>query len=134
MRTRINHNKEQIFCDFRRRWVRLTPEEWVRQQLLHRLVERHGFPASLIAVEVPFRLPSLQGGDGGSLFPLMIIECKAETVPLSQKTLDQAVAYNRKLNVPYLLLHNGPQTVFADLGGDTVHFTGTIPDYTDITH
>ena len=157
MRTRINHNKEQIFCDFRRRWVRLTPEEWVRQQLLHRLVERHGFPASLIAVEVPFRLPSLQGGDGGRLFradavvyanlpslqgedggrlfPLMIIECKAETVPLSQKTLDQAVAYNRKLNVPYLLLHNGPQSVFVTLpnNGQSPLITNTIPAWNQLS-
>ena len=53
MRTRINKNKEQIFCEWRKRWVRLTPEEWVRQQLLHRLVEQLGYPASLIAVEVP---------------------------------------------------------------------------------
>ncbi|MBQ2170389.1 MAG: type I restriction enzyme HsdR N-terminal domain-containing protein, partial [Paludibacteraceae bacterium] len=51
MRTRVFNSKEQIFCEWRHRWVRLTPEEWVRQQLLHRLVEQLGFPASLIAVE-----------------------------------------------------------------------------------
>ena len=52
MRTRLYNGKEQIFCDWRHRWVRLTPEEWVRQQLLHRMVEQLGYPASLIAVEV----------------------------------------------------------------------------------
>ena len=57
MRTRVFNGKEQIFCELRHRWVRLTPEEWVRQQLLHRLVEQLHYPASLIAVEVPLQLP-----------------------------------------------------------------------------
>lgn len=152
MRTRIYNGKEQIFCEWRHRWVRLTPEEWVRQQLLHRLVDQLGYPASLIAVEVPFHLPSLQGGeegklfrcdavvyanlpslqggDGGRLFPLLIIECKAETVPLTQKTLDQALNYNRRLNVPYLLLHNGPQSIFVTINSDgTNHNSQRIPGY-----
>ena len=121
MRTRIYNGKEQIFCEWRKRWVRLTPEEWVRQQLLHRLVEEYGYPASLIAVEQAISVgetkkrcdavvytntssspsPEERGGVR-FLSPLMIIECKAETVPLSQKTLDQAITYNRKLNVPHL--------------------------------
>jgi len=53
MRTRVYNGKEQIFCEWRRRWVRLTPEEWVRQQLLHYMVEQLDYPASCIAVEVP---------------------------------------------------------------------------------
>ena len=141
MRTRINQNKEQIFCEWRHRWVRLTPEEWVRQQLLHRLVEQLGYPTSLIAVEVPVeklstvhcQLSTKQRADAvvydHALQPLMIIECKAETVPLTQKTLDQAITYNRKLNVPYLLLHNGIQTFFVH-GTNT--YTSGIPRYTDL--
>ena len=141
MRTRVSNNKEQIFCEWRHRWVRLTPEEWVRQQLLHRLTEEYGYPASLIAVEVAFHLPSLQGGDGGRLKradavvyttamqPLVLIECKAETVPLTQKTLDQAITYNRKLNVPYLILHNGPQTICVY--GNNIYTQG-LPRYTDL--
>ena len=141
MRTRINQNKEQIFCEWRDRWVRLTPEEWVRQQLLHHLVEQLDYPASLIAVEVAFRLPSLQGGDGGRLLradavvydrqmlPLMLIECKAETVPLTQKTLDQALTYNRKLNVPHLLLYNGIQAIYVN-GND--HQSSGCPRYADL--
>ena len=145
MRTRVFNGKEQIFCAWRHRWVRLTPEEWVRQQLLHRMVEQLGYPASLIAVEVAFHLPSLQGGDGGRLIrcdavvydramqPLLLIECKAETVPLTQKTLDQAITYNRKLNVPFLLLHNGPQSIFVTLNPDgTNHYAQRCPGYTDL--
>ena len=144
MRTRVYNNKEQIFCEWRKRWVRLTPEEWVRQQLLHRLVEQLGYPASLIAVEVAITVgevrkrcdavvyakTSLPGGEGkGGVVPLMLIECKAETVPLTQKTLDQAIIYNRKLNVPHLLLCNGIQAIYAN--GNN-HYSQRIPRYADL--
>ena len=141
MRTRVLNGKEQIFCEWRHRWVRLTPEEWVRQQLLHRMVEQLGYPASLIAVEVPVeKLSTLdsqrstkQRADAvvytTAMQPLVLIECKAETVPLTQKTLDQAVIYNRKLNVPFLILHNGPQTICVH--GNNSYTTG-LPRYADL--
>lgn len=138
MRTRINQNKEQIFCDWRKRWVRLTPEEWVRQQLLHRLVEQLGFPASLIAVEVPITVGEVHKRCDAvvydnDLHPLLLIECKAETVPLTQKTLDQAVIYNRKLNVPFLLLHNGPESIFVTLNPDGTNlYSQRLPGYADL--
>ena len=148
MRTRVFNGKEQIFCAWRHRWVRLTPEEGVRQQLLHRMVEQLGYPASLIAVEVAITVGevhkrcdavvygnlSLPSGEGrGGASPLLLIECKAETVPLTQKTLDQAITYNRKLNVPFLLLHNGPQSIFVTLNPDgTNHYAQRCPGYTDL--
>jgi len=127
VRTRVFNGKEQIFCEWRHRWVRLTPEEWIRQQLLHRLVEQLGFPASLIAVEVPLeKISTIEAVSSTKkrcdavvydkqMQPLMLIECKAETVSLTQRTLDQAVTYNRRLRVPYLLLYNGPQTIFVTI-------------------
>ena len=143
MRTRVFNGKEQIFCDWRHKWVRLTPEEWVRQQLLHRLVDEYGYPSSLIAVEVAFQLPNNSDqlpinakrfrADAvvynTAMLPLVLIECKAETVPLTQKTLDQAIIYNRKLNVPYLILHNGLQTICVN--GNNINTSG-IPRYTDL--
>ena len=141
LKTRLQNNKEQIFCAWRRKWVRLTPEEWVRQQLLHRLVEQLGYPASLIAVEVPFHLPSLEGGAGGRLLradavvynaamqPLVLIECKAETVSLTQRTLDQALTYNRRLNVPYLLLFNGLQAIMARVLENSIQPCETLLPY-----
>ena len=136
MRTRVYNNKEQVFCEWRHRWVRLTPEEWVRQQLLHRLVEQFDYPASLIAVEQAVTVGEAKKRCDAvvydaSLQPLMIIECKAETVPLTQKTLDQAITYNRKLNVPYLILHNGPQTLTVAIDGNSYHLTG-LPRYSDL--
>ena len=138
MRTRIDNGKEQIFCDWRRKWVRLTPEEWVRQQLLHRLVEQLSYPASLIAVEAAIMVGDAKKRCDAVVYdrtmqPLMLIECKAETVPLTQKTLDQAVIYNRRFCVPYLLLHNGPQTIFVTIqpNGTNTHTQG-LPRYTDL--
>ena len=123
MNTRVFNGKEQIFCEWRHRWVRLTPEEWVRQQLLHFLVEQLDFPASLIAVEQAITVGAANKRCDAVVYdnamqPLVLIECKAETVALTQKTLDQAVTYNRKLNVPYLLLYNGPQMLFVTINAD----------------
>lgn len=138
MRTRVFNGKEQIFCAWRHRWVRLTPEEWVRQQLLHRMVEQLCYPASLIAVEVAITVGEVHKRCDAVVYdramqPLLLIECKAETVPLTQKTLDQAITYNRKLNVPFLLLHNGPQSIFVTLNPDgTNHYAQRCPGYTDL--
>ena len=134
MRTRVFNGKEQIFCDWRHKWVRLTPEEWVRQQLLHQLVEQLEYPASLIAVEAAITVGEVSKRCDAVVYdrtmqPLLLIECKAETVPMTQKTLDQAVTYNRKLNVPYLLLCNGVQTIF--INGTNSNSSG-IPRYTDL--
>lgn len=137
MRTRINQNKEQIFCEWRHRWVRLTPEEWVRQQLLHRLVEQLNYPASLIAVETAIRVGEAAKRCDAVVYdrqmnPLVLIECKAETVALTQKTLDQAITYNRKLQVPYLLLHNGPQTIFVQQKGEELNYITAIPSFSEL--
>lgn len=134
MRTRVYNGKEQIFCEWRHRWVRLTPEEWIRQQLLHRMVNEGAYPASLIAVEQAITVGDVRKRCDAVVYdntmqPLMLIECKAETVPLTQKTLDQAITYNRKLNVPYLLLCNGTQTIFVN-GNDI--YTSGFPRYTDL--
>ena len=133
LKTRLQNNKEQIFCEWRHRWVRLTPEEWVRQQLLHQLVEL-AYPASLIAVETAITVGEAKKRCDAVVYdramqPLMLIECKAENVTLTQKTLDQAITYNRKLNVTYLLLYNGVQTFL--IHGTTINTTG-LPRYSDL--
>ena len=64
--------------------------------------------------------------------PIVLIECKAETVPLTQKTMDQAATYNRKLQVPYLILHNGPQTIVAKVNDNTISFINAIPQFNQL--
>jgi hypothetical protein len=82
MRTRINQNKEQIFCEWRKRWVRLTPEEWVRQQLLSRMVAELEYPSSFIAVEQAIAVGEVKKRCDAvvydrSMKPILLIECKA---------------------------------------------------------
>ncbi|MGM9837931.1 MAG: type I restriction enzyme HsdR N-terminal domain-containing protein [Paludibacteraceae bacterium] len=139
MKQRISDNKEQVFCEWRRMWVRLTPEEWVRQQFLHRLVADFRYPASLIGVEIPIRVGDAQKRCDAIVYtprmqPIMLIEFKAEHVPLTQKVLDQAVIYNRRLCVPYLVLHNGAQTIIAHIAENTVQFLTTLPSWNQLLH
>ena len=134
MRTRVSNNKEQIFCEWRHRWVRLTPEEWVRQQLLHRLVEQLNYPSSRISVEQAITVGAAKKRCDAVVYdntmqPLVLIECKAETVPLTQKTLDQAVTYNRQLNVPWLILHNGIRSIVVHLVGEQIETSTALPPY-----
>ncbi len=105
---------DKIFDPVRRRWVRLTPEEWVRQQTIEMLHERYGYPLELMQVEAAITLNGLTKRCdivvyGRDVKPWMIVECKKEGVALSQKVVDQA--YNLVLKVPYLLLTNGKQII-----------------------
>ena len=122
--------KEQIYCAWRKKKVCLTPEEWVRQAFLHRLVDEFGYPMNLIAVEVPLQSKRADAiVYTQDLKPLVLLEFKAETVPLTQKTLDQIAVYNRQLHVPYLILHNGPQTIVARVTDNDINYLSEIPAY-----
>ena len=106
------NGKDYIFCTWRRKYVRLTPEEWVRQQFLHTLVEDFGYPHSLIAVEAAITVGEVNKRCdaivyNSALQPLCIVEFKAPTVKLTQKVFDQVAVYNRRLGVRYFFLSNG---------------------------
>lgn len=138
MKTRIYNNKEQIFCEWRRQWVRLTPEEWVRQSFLHRLVEERGYPMSLIGVEIPISVGETRKRCDAVVYtrqmqPLILIEFKAETVALTQKVLDQAATYNRTLAVPFLILHNGAQTIVAQVHHNEITYAPAVPVWDELT-
>ena len=104
--------KEIIFDDVRKRWVTLTPEEWVRQNFLQYLIHIKKYPASLIAVEKEIKLGDLKKRfdvvvyDAASK-PWMIIECKKMDVDLNRQVLDQVLRYNIAMQVPYLVITNG---------------------------
>lgn len=104
----------KIFDCIRKKFVVLQPEEWVRQHWIHYLIEEKNFPASLLCVEVSVNTTLLkQRSDivayGTSGKPLLIVECKAPTVKISQAAFDQIARYNMKLQVPYLVVSNGMQ-------------------------
>ena len=104
--------KPKIFDDLRRRYVALTPEEWVRQHFVHYLTDHLGYPASLLANEVELTVGQKKLRCDTVLYslqaqPLMIMEYKAPTIPLSQKVFDQISIYNMLLHVDYLIVSNG---------------------------
>ncbi|MFI5172091.1 MAG: type I restriction enzyme HsdR N-terminal domain-containing protein [Chitinophagales bacterium] len=101
-----------IFDIIRKKFVVLTPEEWVRQHIVHYLINDHLFPKALISVEKKLVLNDLIKRTDIVLYnrkakPVLIIECKSEAVNISQKTFEQIARYNLKLNVPYLWVSNG---------------------------
>ena len=112
--------RHEVFDPTRRRWVALTPEEWVRQHTILRLHRQCGYPLELMQVEGAISLNGMTrrcdivvyDTDGR---PRMIVECKRPDVPITQKVCDQACRYNIVLQVPILLLTNGNQQVVLEV-------------------
>ncbi len=105
-------DKEFIFDEFRKRWVVLTPEEWVRQNFLQYLTQIKKYPASLIAVEKEIKLGELKKRFDIVVYdsntkPWMIVECKEMNTALDKKVLDQVLRYNVTMQVPYVAITNG---------------------------
>lgn len=101
-----------VFDAIRRKFVRLTPEEWVRQHFLRYLTDHRHYPAALIAVEMGFRFQGMMrradivvhGRQGA---PFLLIECKAPDVKIVQATFDQVSSYNRVVEARFLAVTNG---------------------------
>ncbi len=101
-----------ILDPFRRKYVKLTEEEWVRQNFLQYLVNEGKYPAGLLGVEVFFRFNKLKRrldilvhnrlGE-----PVMIVECKRPDVKIDESVFDQIVTYDMKYKVPYIVVTNG---------------------------
>jgi hypothetical protein len=105
-------SKSLIFDEIRRKYILLTPEEWVRQNFIKYLINQKGYPASLIATEMPFVQNIMDKRSDIVIYNkqgriIVLVECKAYTVQLSQKVFDQAAGYNLKLNAEILIITNG---------------------------
>lgn len=108
--------RREVYDIVRQRFVALTPEEWVRQHVIHRLHHELGYPLELMQVEGAITLNGMTRRCDIVVYdaqvrPLIIVECKQEQVALTQKVIDQACRYNIVLQVPYLCLTNGPETL-----------------------
>jgi hypothetical protein len=109
---RLNTNEGVIFDPFRKKNVKLTPEEWVRQNFLLFLTKDKGYSEGLLSVEMALTLNNLSRRCDIVAFdstgkPRVIVECKAPSVKITQKTFDQIATYNLKLSVDYLIVTNG---------------------------
>ena len=104
-------DKEFIFDEVRKQWLRLTPEEWVRQNFLQYLIQIKKYPTAVIAIEKEIKLGELKKRCDIVVYkndiPWMIIECKEMNVELNQTTIEQILRYNIVMKVNYLVITNG---------------------------
>jgi hypothetical protein len=128
--------KPTIFDPVRKKYVALTPEEWVRQHVIRFLVEEKKVPVMLIKAEAEIRLFKTSKRFDLAVFdrngkPLLVVECKAPSIPLTQEVLDQAVRYNMTMKVGLLMLTNGLHHIFCKVGAQdaSVQQIRELPDY-----
>ena len=131
--------KKLIFDDFRRRWVSLSPEEWVRQNFARYLTQVKQFPSSLVAVERSLRMNQRDFRTDIVLFsrtgnPLVVVECKAPQVKITQAVFDQIARYNLDLRVNYLIVTNGLTHYCCRFDKSELIYTflPEIPDFKDL--
>ena len=132
----------QIFDVLRKKYVALTPEEWVRQHFVHFLINYKTYPTAYIANEVAIRMNGMNRRCDSVVYrqgilpldPLMIIEYKETNVPITRKVIDQIYRYNTVLHVPYLVVSNGIQHVCIQINyeNDDYTFLNDIPEYNDL--
>ncbi|MBL6448314.1 type I restriction enzyme HsdR N-terminal domain-containing protein [Fulvivirga sp. 29W222] len=109
---RKKEGKIEIFDVVRKKFIQLTPEEWVRQHMIHFLINEQEYPKSLIKVESGLKYNRLQKRSdilvySRSATPFLIVECKSYDVKITQATIDQVSVYNKQLGAPYAVVSNG---------------------------
>lgn len=131
--------KRQIFDVLRRKYVALTPEEWVRQHVVHYLMDYKGYPKGLLANEVELVIGEKKLRCDTLLYnralqPQIIIEYKSPEIDLTQRVFDQITAYNFLLHVDYLIVSNGRQHYCCrmDYERQSYQFLKEIPRYEDL--
>ncbi len=139
LRPRENGGDFDIYDVIRRKWVKLTPEEWVRQHFVHFLLKYRGYSPMAMANEVGIRLngtlrrcDTLIYNNAGR--PAMIIEYKASSIEITQRTLDQILRYNLVLGARYLAVSNGLRHYCCEMDPKTkkVRFLHDVPKYEDV--
>ncbi|MDY0089870.1 MAG: type I restriction enzyme HsdR N-terminal domain-containing protein [Flavobacteriaceae bacterium] len=137
-RFKSSENKRHIFDGFRKKFVVLTPEEWVRQHILQFLHNQYNYPKSLIAVEKQIKINGLIKrfdivvfNTKGNVF--LVVECKAPEIDINQSTFDQIARYNIALNASFLMVTNGLKHYFCQI--DSVNekyiFLPDIPKFSE---
>ena len=119
-RLKNRENKITVFDELRKKFVVLTPEEWVRQHVVHFLLNEKKFPKSLLNVEKQLKVQGLLKrydviayNPDGSIH--LVVECKAASVPVGQETFDQIARYNLALNSTFLMVTNGLNHYFCKM-------------------
>ncbi len=135
-RFKNSENKVSIFDEIRKKFIFLTPEEWVRQHVIQFLLQNCNYPKSYINVEKVIKINKLTKRydavvfePNGELF--LLVECKAPEVPISQSTFDQIARYNLVLKAKYLMVTNGLNHYFCqmDFENEKYVFLKELPIY-----
>lgn len=138
-RFKNSENKVSIFDEIRKKFMLMTPEEWVRQNVVRFLLEEKKYPKSYINVEKIIKINGLTKRydivvfqPNGKIF--LLIECKAPEVPISQNTFDQIARYNMVLEAEFLMVTNGLNHYFCkmDYEKEQYHFLTALPDFTKV--
>ena len=119
-RFKSSENKTLVFDEIRKKFMVLTPEEWVRLHVVQFLINENKYPKSLINVEKQLKLNDtikrydvVVFNNDGSIF--MIVECKAPSIPITQDTFDQIARYNLSLKAEYLMITNGLEHYYCQM-------------------
>ena len=135
-RFKNSENKVSIFDEIRKKFIVLSPEEWVRQNVIQFLLQNKNYPKSYINVEKLIKVNGLSKRYDGIVFKpngeiFLLIECKAPEVPISQDTFDQIARYNLELKAQYLMVTNGLNHYFCqmDFENETYIFLKELPDF-----
>jgi hypothetical protein len=131
--------RKYIFDSIRKKYIVLTPEEWVRQHFIRYLVSEKSFPASLITVEQQFIFNKMQKRSDILVYnsqgqPMVLVECKAPSVPITPRVFEQIGLYNLTHHVPWLIVTNGIKHYcvhYAEQDGQ-YRFKDFIPDWTAV--
>ncbi len=135
-RFKNSENKVAIFDEIRKKFIIITPEEWVRQHVVQFLLQNKKYPKSLINVEKLLKINDLKKrydvvvyNPDGSIF--ILVECKAPEIKISQHTFDQIARYNMTLKAEYLMVTNGLNHYFCkmDYEKEQYDFLSELPDY-----
>lgn len=135
-RFKNSENKIYIFDIIRKKFVVLQPEEWVRQHVIHYLIETKKYPISLINVEKQLKVNDLTKRYDIIVFKPdgsieLLVECKAPEIKINQETFDQIAQYNLELKANFLMLTNGLQHFYClmDFNKEKYSFLRDIPDF-----
>jgi hypothetical protein len=133
-KTRNEGEKKFIFDSLRKKWVKLTPEEWVRQNFIQYLLQEKKYPASLVALEKEIQLGELKKRFDLLVYdsehrPWMLIECKAMDVKLDDAVLEQIIRYHAAVPVSYLIITNGAVTFGFSKNAGTLIPISEMPEH-----
>ena len=139
LRTSERSGKAWVYDVFRDKYVRHTPEEHVRQQFVHYLIDAHGVPAGLVAIEQPVDVNGQSQRADVVVYdrqacPLLLIECKAPSQSIEQAVFDQASRYNLSLGAPFLVVTNGHEHYACriDRSANRINFLPDLPTFEEM--